>query len=48
MTFEKACKLIGAPLDLTRAKVVAAGTLARATRECPLRFKVAARFILEM
>ena len=48
MTFETACKLIGALLDLTRAKAVAAFTLRTATRECPLRFKVAAQFILEM
>lgn len=48
MNFETACKLIGAPLELTRAKAVAQFTLRTATRQCPLRIKVAARFILEM
>lgn len=48
MTYEMACKLIGASTDLTRAKKVAEFTLATATRSCPLRVKVAARFILEM
>lgn len=48
MNFETACKLIGAPLDLVRAKKVASFTLGTATRQCPLRIKVAAKFIMEM
>ena len=49
MTYEKACKLIGCRTnDLNRAKAVAAFTLRTATASCPLRFKVAAQFILEM
>lgn len=48
MNFEQACKILGCPTNVTSAKAVAAFTLRTATRQCPLKVKVAANFVIAL